>query len=217
MRRALQSLVGLGGITALGALAWWLVVILIDWLQSMDTDTRAATIAVLGVVSVPLMTLGTQLWVEKRKSHEAAIREQRREFYSEVVSTLMQLFESGRTTAGQAATAEVVARLQALVPQMVLFGSKDFLRAWHQFRASPGHVAAGRASPHDATLIQMAALESVLLAARKDLGQQSGQNARGFIMTTFINDVAPADIQRAYKRLQVMGSVLNARGAGPQG
>lgn len=173
-------------------------------LVSMEGDTRGATIALDGVISVPLITFATQFWLSKKTSREQAIREKRTEFYSAVIELFMSMLKSAKdfSASGEYVPDLWVGKMRALTPQMILYGSKDFVRAWNTFR-SVSALNASPGGPSQKSLhLMIASMEMMMLAARKDLGHRVRADEQGDYVSIFINDMDQAKIKAAYQEIK---------------
>ncbi|MGP9032508.1 hypothetical protein ACT17S_05480 [Glutamicibacter mysorens] len=204
MKRVLQIVVSLAVLAGVAWTLWWLASLVFSALVSMDGDTRGATIALVGVVSVPLITFATQFWLSKKTSREQAIREKRTEFYSAVIELFMSMLNSTKdaSASGENSQDLWVDKMRALTPQMILYGSKDFVRAWNTFRS----VSALNASPDGPSPksqhLMIASMEMMMLAARKDLGHRVRADEQGDYVSIFINDVDQAKIKAAHQEIK---------------
>lgn len=204
MKRAVQVLFSLAFLAGLGWLLWWIAALVFAVLVSMDENTKGATIALVGVISVPVITFATQFWLSKRTSLEQAIREKRTEFYSAVIELFMSMFNSNKDAnpSGGDQTTLWAEKMRALTPQMILYGSKDFVRAWNTFRAVSAHnTSDGEFSPK-ALHLMIASMEMMMIAARRDLGHRVLAGEQGDYVSIFINDIDKTKIKQAYQLIK---------------
>ncbi|WP_029153706.1 hypothetical protein [Microbacterium gubbeenense] len=204
MKRVLQIILSLALLAGFVWMLWWLATLVFSALVSMDGDTRGATIALVGVVSVPVITFATQFWLSKKNSREQAIREKRTEFYGAVIELFMSMLNSTKdaSASDEDATSLWATKMRALTPQMILYGSKDFVRAWNTFRS----VSALNTSPEGlspkALHLMIASMEMMMLAARRDLGHRVRIDEQGDYVSIFINDVDQAEVKLAYQAIK---------------
>ncbi|TGD26168.1 hypothetical protein EB835_20170 [Brevibacterium sp. S22] len=183
-------------------LTWTLGRLVFSALQSMDGDTLGATIALVGVIAVPVITFITQWGMEKKRSREQAIREKRTEFYESVVALFMQILNSSANGNEGDVADDWASQMRSLTPRMILYGSKEFVQAWNVFRQTSALNTAGEGKlGPDALNLMVASMEKTMIAARKDLGHRVSTTELGEYASTFINDLDRTQIQAAHQRI----------------
>lgn len=195
---ALALIVLVGWLVWLGGL--WLLGIFVD----MEPTTRSAVLAFVGVLSVPLITLLTQMWLGRKTSREQAMREKRTEFYEAVIALFMSLFSQSKGVNGDGEpNPEWVAKMNALTPQMLLYASKDFIESWNRFRSVSAESSSGTGSMGTEALNRMiAAMEQIFVAARRDLGHRVGSGDQGVYASTFINDLNRSGVRKGHREIK---------------
>ncbi|MBB5741712.1 hypothetical protein HD600_000209 [Microbacterium ginsengiterrae] len=180
MRRNIQVL--LGGVLLLviasGALAvvWGLV----SWFLSLPASSQTPIAALVGVVSVPLITYFTSRSLERRRSRENAIREKKTEIYDDLIRGLMQMLNLSKSEDPMTET-EMVKLFSEAVPNLIAYGSRRVILAWNNFRKVAAHSAGdANATGH--------AFEDLLKAMRNDLGHPTATTGRGELLRMFITD-----------------------------
>ena len=183
-------------------LIWTLGTLVFSALQRMDGDTRGATIALVGVIAVPVITFITQWGMEKKRSREQAIREKRTEFYETVIKLFMQIMNSSANGDEGDLADDWASQMRSLTPQMILYGSKEFVQAWNVFRQTSALNTAGDGElGPDAVNLMVASMEKTMIAARKDLGHRVSTTEQGQYASAFINDLDRSQIQAAHQKI----------------
>lgn len=100
-------------------------------LCGMDVISSGATLAFVGVIAVPLISFATQFWLSKKNSREHAIRDKQTDFYETVIDLFMNMMNSFKkgNAASDGAAIEWAEKMRTFTPQMILYGSKDFVKA----------------------------------------------------------------------------------------
>ncbi|MFB4348626.1 hypothetical protein [Microbacterium sp. CR_7] len=189
MRKGIQltlSLLLLLAIAAGGVFALWSV---IAWFLGLSADTQTPLAALIGVVSVPVITYFTSRSLEKRRSRENAIREKKTEIYDRLIRGLMRMLNLSKAD-DPMTEKEMVALFSEAIPDLITYGSRKVILAWNNFRTISAKTGGdASAAGH--------AFEDLLKAMRNDLGHPTATTARGDLLRMFINDYD--EFQRANK------------------
>lgn len=204
MKKALLNILSLAFLAFVVYILWIAGEYVLTVMQKMDEHIQPAVIALIGAVSVPIITFLTQWWMSKRNSREEAIRDKRAEFYSSVIVVIMSMFMSSKQLNEESTdfNANWVRELESLVPQMILYGSRDFVRAWNTFRLLAIETSELGGVNENNMHYTIAAMEMLLVEARRDLGHRVKDDEQGDYARIFINDVEASEIQKAYKEIK---------------
>jgi hypothetical protein len=180
MKRSVQILLGILFLIALaGALVWGLFAV-VSWFLALPASTQTPAAALIGVVSVPVITYFTSRSLERKRSRENAIREKKTEIYDGMIRGMMRMLNLSKAES-KMSESEMVKLFSEAVPDLLAYGSRKVILAWNNFRrvsaVSGGDVnAAGHA------------FEDLLKAMRNDLGHPTAMMSRGELLRMFIND-----------------------------
>ena len=182
MRKSLNVLLALimlaGVVYVIGWAAWTLV----SWFLSLSASTMTPVAALIGVLLVPIITYFTNRGLERRRSRENAIREQKTKLYDELIRGLMKMLNLDKK-GGEGASSDFILELFAgITPALITYGSRGVIRAWNTFRTT------SNSKPGDNKAL-MFAFEDLLKAMRKDLGHTVVTQQRGELLGIFLTDV----------------------------
>lgn len=159
--------------------AWWLLLGAFHWFEALPTDTRSATGTIFAAVSVPVITFGTSVYLQRKRVRDEAVREQKTKFYEDTISDLIGMMNL--TKVEDPDMGEFV-RIFARIPApMITFASRGVILAWNNFR----QVASD--SPDD-TRAMVLAFEELFKQMRKDLKHSTWMHQPGELVGTFVND-----------------------------
>ncbi|MCI2178713.1 MAG: hypothetical protein LKK46_00920 [Ancrocorticia sp.] len=206
MRKIMQSLQVIAALSLLGIFvigAWYFARGAIQWFGQLDTATRTGILTLFGVVSVPLITFGTQLYVAKKQSREEAIRDKRTAFYNKVVQLFIRMMANVKEP--QSPQLEDQKQMfHEVYAEMLTYASPQFIKVWNQGMSAFRSAGAAASSPQGGTgsdaavFLQMAAFESILIEMRKDLGHKVKDDDFGQLISIIVNDLV-AEKQRLLK------------------
>jgi hypothetical protein len=173
-----RAIPGLILVAVMGVGLYFLIRSLLDWVATLSPQTVTPVFALVGVLSVPIVTYFTSRALEKRKALDQATRQHKTDLYKELIEELLKMLKIG---GGKAMTdAEMTAMFGRVTPSLITFGSKGVIRAWVAFRLHPWATAEARDG--------MLKFERVLKEIRKDLGQSVFGLKDGELLKMFIND-----------------------------
>ena len=180
MRKRVQLLLGIILLLVVAGGALWALWALVSWFLSLPSSTQTPLAALIGVVSVPLITYFTSRSLEQRRSRENAIREKKTEIYDKLIRGLMQMLNLSKAKSSMTEK-EMVALFSDAVPNLITYGSRGVILAWNNFRKVSSKSA-------DDYPVVVHAFEDLLKAMRSDLGHPTAMMAKGDLLRTFIND-----------------------------
>lgn len=180
MRKPIQLTLSVLLLLAIAGGAIWALWSLVSWFLALPSTTQTPLAALVGVISVPLITYFTSRSLEQRRSRENAIREKKTEIYDSLIRGLMRMLNLSKTT-GAMSEKEMIALFSDAVPNLITYGSRGVILAWNNFR----RVSAKSA---DDFPVVVHAFEDLLKAMRSDLGHPTAMMAKGDLLRTFIND-----------------------------
>ena len=166
-------------------LAGWLAVT--TWRALSFLDPRVSVSLVTGVVTV-LVAVGSVLvskHFDRQAEVRAHLRDRKTKTHEKIVGIVHDLSFGRKTRDEPPNEHELVRKMAEIVRELMIWGSDDMIRAFHEFRMASLRQAAGTARPLD-TLF---AVEDLLLAIRKDLGHKNKGITRGRILRLFVNDL----------------------------
>ncbi|WIB64362.1 hypothetical protein [Curtobacterium sp. MCBD17_040] len=180
MKQAVNFTLGLIVVLIVLAVAVFLGWHIWAWFLGLPSKTMTAIAALVGVVSVPIITYFTTRRLEKQRAREEAVRKQKTDFYDKTISGLIGMFNLGRPNepADQAKMSELFVALPA---PMLTFASRGVIRSWNDLKGS-----ASRDS--NDTKAMILAFEGLLKAMRKDLGHPTWSHQPGELVSVFVND-----------------------------
>ena len=185
MRKGIQVGVGLILLVLMAGAAVWGVWALVSMFLDLSSATQTATAALVGVVSVPVITYFTSRSLERRRSRENAIRERKTELYDGMIKGLMEMLNLSKKPNGM--TEADMAKLFAdLTPQLITYGSRNVIVAWNTLR-SVAAVKGTNTKPDPRRT--MLSFEALLKAMRQDLGHPMLSTGQGDLLGVFINDI----------------------------
>lgn len=159
---------------------WWLLVGAFSWFADLPKDTRSATGTLFAAVSVPVITFGTSVYLQRKRVRDEAVREQKTAFYEKTIKDLVGMMKIDKpgTTADPA---ELVAIFASIPAPLITFASRGVILAWNNFR----RVASEK--PGD-TAALILAFEELFKQMRKDLKHSTVLHQPGELVGTFVND-----------------------------
>ncbi|MCC4908933.1 hypothetical protein [Microbacterium sp. cx-59] len=182
MRRGMQVIFGGLLMLAIVAGAAWGVWALVSWFLTLPSGTQTATAALIGVVSVPLITYFTSRALERRRSRETAIREKKTELYDGMIVGFMRMLNLQRQQGGAMPAAEMLTFFADLTPKLLTYGDRRVILAWTKFRRISG-------TPNVDPLTSILAFDDMLKAVRGDLGHPTLMAGKGELVRTFVIDL----------------------------
>lgn len=191
MRKSVQLIFSLLFVAALVTCAVWLLWTVVAWFLTLPVASQTPIAALVGVVSVPIITYFTSRSLERRRSRENAIREKKTEIYDELIRGLMRMMPLGKAET-PLSEQETLRLLADAIPNLITYGSRKVVLAWNGFRS----VAIK--SPGD-TVKMTHAFEDLLKAMRSDLGHPTATTARGELLRMFINDYDESILRKKSK------------------
>jgi hypothetical protein len=187
MRTAIQPIiVSLATIGLLGVGAYFLFAAFIDKLNSISGDLgkTLVTAAVTTLVAVLTLVLG-KIWDTKIKiTHD--IREKKIPVYEDVLTLFFDVLMADKTGKPKPTEQEMLARFTDFTRRLTTWGSSEVIRTWIAFRNHPWTASDPTASDPTAELERM---EAVLMAIRKDVGNEVSSLKSHELMKLFINDL----------------------------
>lgn len=181
MRTAIQPIiVSLATIGVLGVGAYYLFAAFIDKLNSISGDLgkTLVTAAVTTLVAVLTLVLG-KIWDTKIKiAHD--IREKKIPVYEDVLTLFFDVLMADKTGKPKPTNEEMSARFTDFTRRLTTWGSSEVIRSWIAFRSHPW-----TASDPTAGFERM---EAVLMAIRKDVGNEVSSLKSHELMKLFISD-----------------------------
>ncbi len=182
MRTAVQPiLVGLATLAALAIGVYYLFAAFVDKLNSINGDLGKTliTAAVTVLVAVLTLVLG-KIWDTKLKiAHD--IREKKIPVYEDVLSLFFEVLLGGKNGRPKPSEDEMSARFADFTRRLTTWGSSDVIRSWIAFRSHPWTASEPTAG--------FERMEAVLLAIRKDVGNEVASLKNHELMRLFINDL----------------------------
>ena len=164
-----------------GYLVWWFGASLLGWFLRLPPTTITAVAGVSGLVSVPIVTYFTTRSLERRRSMENAIREQKTQLYDKLTRGLMRMLNLKKSEPKMQPD-EMMEFLAEMTPPLISYGSRGVIRQWNGFRKVSREQL-------DSPLAIMFAFEDLLKAMRQDLGHRVFGHQRGELLGIFINDI----------------------------
>lgn len=170
---------------ALVALLLWFGSIVFAWFVSLDSDSRSPILALIGVISVPIVAYFTQRSLERRRSLETSIREHKTKLYDDMIRGMLGMLGLGNQPA--MGGDEMLEFFGRITPPLMTYGSRGVIKAWTDMRAVAvkNSNTDGGGDPYELVW----SLEGILKAMRKDLGHQVRLQPEGELLRVFINDV----------------------------
>jgi hypothetical protein len=182
MRTAIQPIVvGLVTLAIIACGVYYLVVSFIDKLNSINGDLGKTliTAAVTTLIAVLTLVLG-KVWDTKIKiAHD--IREKKIPVYEDVLSLFFEVIMSDKTGRPKPTEAEMSVRFTDFTRRLTTWGSSDVIRSWIAFR--------GHAWSSSEPMAGFERMEAVLMAIRKDVGNDVAGLKKHELMKLFINDL----------------------------
>lgn len=178
---AVAAVLFIGVIAAAGIwLAWGAV----SFFLGLPPETQTPLAALVGVLSVPVITYFTSRSIERRRATDNAIRERKTELYDSMIAGFMRMMNLQRAEEGMSES-ELLAFFADATPRLLTYGSRRVIRSWTEFRT----VSAKH--PDDPYAV-MWAMEDFIKAVRADLGHSTVSTQKGELIGTFVNDVQDA-------------------------
>lgn len=174
MKWTVQFLFGLLVLIGLFLGGIWGLWMVISWFLSLPASTQTPVAALVGVVSVPVITYFASRSLERRRSRENAIRARKTEIYDELIRGLMQMLQLDKSK-DPMTEQEMLKLFAGAVPNLIAYGSRKVILAWNGFRA----IAIN--SPND-TIKTVHAFEDLLKAMRSDLGHPTATKVESRIV-----------------------------------
>ncbi|QOL44309.1 hypothetical protein BL1347_11100 [Bifidobacterium longum subsp. infantis] len=174
---------------------------IIYFFGSLDSDTRNGILALIGVLTVPIITFATQFILSQHQSREQALREKRINFYGQVICLFIDMLTAAKD--GVKLPQEELAKgLKSINIGMLSYGSHSFIRAWNRFlRVTSDVSAANGPIMQDKEIsnenLSMATMERLLIAMRKDLGHKTPSSRYGDLIGVMVNDLDYSKIKEA--------------------
>lgn len=202
MRNALKMAIALVLVLVVavvgGGALWFAGVWLVQWFGGLEAPTRTGLLALFGVLSVPIISFGTQYWLSNRQSREQAIREKRTGFYDQVLELFISMMSASKS--GKPTSPEKLSKtFDALIPPMLTYSSPKFIRAWNLFRTVSRVTTAEQEKKangldHEEILtdnpyLLMASMEQIIVAVRQDLGHKVASKRYGDLLSVIVNDL----------------------------
>lgn len=185
MTRRIQTVLGVLVLLLLGGGLIWGVYELVRWFLTLPASTQTPAAALIGVVSVPVITYFTSRSLERNRSRENAIREKKTELYDSWIRGLMDMLNLSKKPGGMS-NADMIALFADVTPKMITYGSRNVILAWNHFRTISTVQGTDGKPDSRATML---AFEALLKAMRQDLGHPTWRTSKGDLLGAFINDI----------------------------
>jgi len=144
------------------------------WAGFSTLPAEAKVIAVGGLISLPSVLLTR--YYERRKEIELRLKDRKFEAYSLFLDAWFKQLFNGDGELSQ----ELIAAMHRFGRDLILWGNSAVIKSYGAWRKNAGKGSA---------LNSTRAFESLLLAIRKDLGQNNWQLKQDDLSRVFINDV----------------------------
>jgi hypothetical protein len=182
--KVIQTIVGL---VVLGLLGWGgyeLFVVIASVFKSVDPKLGAGMIAASATVLVSVVSVLFSKKQEHKVDIENQLREKKIPIYENIIEFIFLITFAEKLGKAQPTEQEMIAFFADTTRDLVIWGSKDIVQAFGNFKDKLGSTAA-----NGDTAGMLATVEDFLFAIRKDLGHKHAKITRGEILRLYINDV----------------------------
>lgn len=178
MKKIISVVLGLALLVSIGFVAWWFLSLLFNWFMTLEPESMTPVAALVGVVSVPVITYFTSRALERRRSRETAIREKKNELYDSMTRSLMRMLDLQKT--GGMMDTEILEFFADITPRLITYGSRGVIKSWGEFR---------KISTAGDSRNTVLSFEGLLKSMRRDLGHSVWTQPQGELLSLFVNDV----------------------------
>ncbi|WP_412495000.1 hypothetical protein [Shewanella algae] len=187
MQKFIKVIQTIGGLIILGLFGWGgyeLLVAIVSVFKSVDPKLGAGMIAASATVLVSVVSVLFSKKQEHKVDIENQLREKKIPIYENIIEFIFLITFAEKLGKAQPTEQEMIAFFADTTRDLVIWGSKDIVQAFGNFKDMLGSCAA-----NGDTAGMLATVEDFLFAIRKDLGHKHTKITRGEILRLYINDV----------------------------
>lgn len=194
-----QLLLGVLLLAVMGVLAFLLVRLVWQALNSASTQIAAAVIAVAGTVLVSVASLICAKYWERRRETEQEHRNRKIPVYEEFLPFWFKVLMADKPGMERVDEAEIIRFMSGFTQKIMVWGSDQVIKQYSVFyriiRALPSKHPVEPA----ATVTALVELEKLILAIRSDTGHRNQGIQKGDLLSLFITDISQAIQEGAVK------------------
>ncbi len=170
-------LIGFGLVVAVLVGVGYILVESVNIFKGLDSQLKASTIQVVGIIGVAIVTYFANKSIERKRTIEASLREQKRKMYDDYIKFFYKVFHGERI--GDKPTEDEIMKFFAdKNPELTTYGSNAVIKKLGEMRLKLSN------NPE-----AMFVVEDVMVEMRKDLGHSKWGYTKGDILRLFINDI----------------------------
>ena len=156
------------------------------WKTLTSLSPQVATAIVAGVATL-LVSVFSVLWSKRVERLGEIEQEQRKEkipVYEEFLSLVFRIVLADKLGEGPVPEQDMMKFISVFSQKIIVWGSDDVLKEYATFRR-----LSAAATAQEAPILNLFAIERLLLAIRRDVGHKNKNLAQGDLLRIFINDI----------------------------
>ncbi|MCS6096805.1 hypothetical protein ACRN9J_02810 [Shewanella baltica] len=187
MKKIVKVLQAIFGLIIIGLLTWGgykLLLAVALLFKSVDPTLGAGMLAASATVLVSVVSVLFSKKQEHKVDIENQLRVKKIPIYENIIEFIFLITFAEKLGKAQPTEQEMIAFFADTTRDLVIWGSKDIVKAFGDFKDKLGTLAVC-----GDTAGMLATVEDFLFAIRKDLGHKHTKIKRGDILRLYINDV----------------------------
>ncbi|MDB6175013.1 MAG: hypothetical protein JWL59_4324 [Chthoniobacteraceae bacterium] len=174
------ALLGIALLFLLGFGAYLFIAGIINKLNSVQSDLIKTLVTAMAAVIIAVITLVIGKLLEQQAKIRQELRDKKIPIYERQLSTIFRILFAEKLGQPTPLQEEILSAFSDFTRELIIWGSSDVIIAWQHFRTQ----AVDPADPMNSLL----AMEVVLRAIRKDLGNNISKLESGALIRLFINN-----------------------------